>query len=354
MAFPLSEFYQRTKSARRIVVVDFGFLGDSVHLVPALWEIKRNYPEAELHTVSANVGAEVLKMASCVNKAWGLSLSPPPSLWASRHFQKKLRDEKFDLAINFSGSDRTIFVTAFTGAKWRVAQQGAREHFWAKWLIRHWVPRQTNDVIVSEQRRRMLATLGMSLQPTRFDLNIPDASREWAQKNVPERAIHFALNASSPMKEWPLEHWIDLAKKVLSDPSIEIVATASPVPREQERLRTFVDKVATKRVTPIVSPTIPQLTAILQRCLLQVGGDSGVTHLAYAVDTPTFSLLRDYPALSDWKLTGEKHGQIVAQCSCIASGENRCELSGSKCLAEISPGRVSEVVRDWLTNGRFR
>src|SRR3954471_18486696 len=151
MAFPLNEFYQRTKSARRIVVVDFGFLGDSVHLIPALCEIKRNYPQAELHTVSANVGAEVLKMVPCVDKAWGVSLSPPPPLKGSINFQRQLRDQKFDLAINFSGSDRTIFVTAFTGAKWRVGQQGAREHFWAKWLIPHWVPRQTNDVIVSEQ-----------------------------------------------------------------------------------------------------------------------------------------------------------------------------------------------------------
>ncbi len=44
MAFALSEFYQQTKSARKIIVVDFGFLGDSVHMIPALWEIKRNYP----------------------------------------------------------------------------------------------------------------------------------------------------------------------------------------------------------------------------------------------------------------------------------------------------------------------
>jgi ADP-heptose:LPS heptosyltransferase len=348
MAFPLSEFYQRTKSARRIVVVDFGFLGDSVHLIPALWDIKRNYPEAELHTVSANVGAEVLQMAPCVDRAWGVSLNPQPPLWRSIEFQKKLRRENFDLAINFNGSDRTIFVTAYTGAKWRVAQQGTRAHFWAKWLIPHWVPRQTNDVIISEQRRRMLATVGMSLGPARFDLSIPGAARDWARNNVPERAVHFALSASSPLKEWPIDHWVELAKKMLSNSDVQIVATASPSSREQERLRVFSDKVALKRVTPVVSQMIPQLAAVLQRCVLQVGGDSGVTHLAYAVGTKTFSLLRDYPALNDWKLTGEQHRQIVVPCQCIATGENRCALSGSKCLAEISPERAFEVIRTLL------
>jgi ADP-heptose:LPS heptosyltransferase len=147
------------------------------------------------------------------------------------------------------------------------------------------------------------------------------------------------------MKEWPLNHWVELAKKLLGNSALAIVAAASPSSREQERLRIFSDKVASKRVTPLMSPTIPQLAAALERCALQVGGDSGVAHLAYAVGTKTFSLLRDYRALNDWKLTGEKHLQIVVPCQCIASCENRCALSGANCLAEISPERAFEAIR---------
>ncbi len=80
-------------------------------------------------------------------------------------------------------------------------------------------------------------------------------------------------------------------------------------------------------------PTIPQLAALLQRCVLQVGGDSGVTHLAPAVGTRTFSFLRDYPAIKDWMLTGDAHRQIVVPCDCINRKENVCEALGkSKCL----------------------
>jgi ADP-heptose:LPS heptosyltransferase len=350
MPFALSEFYQRTKSARKIIVVDFGFLGDSVHLIPALWEIKRNYPQAELHTLSAELGAEVLKMAPCVDVAWGVPLSPPPPFWKSFGFQQKLRREKFDLAINFSGSDRTIFVTAATGAKWRVAQQGSREHFWAKWLIPHWVPRQVNDVIVLEQRRRMLATLGMSLHQTRFDLRVPDEAKKWAVKNIPERAIHFSLNASLPTKEWPIENWIQLANKILTDErGFHIVATASSKEREQTRLRAFADGLKNQRVRSIASGSIAQLVALLERCVLQVGGDSGVTHLATAVGTPTFSFLRDYPAIKDWMLTGAKDRQIVVTCECIKRGETfpAC-MNGAKCLVGISPEAAFDAIKQQL------
>ncbi|MDB6057459.1 MAG: lipopolysaccharide heptosyltransferase [Verrucomicrobiales bacterium] len=351
MAFALSEFYQQTKSARKIIVVDFGFLGDSVHFIPALWEIKRNYPQAEIHTLSAELGAEVLKLAPCVDRAWGFPLGPKsPPWWRGFGLLQKLRNEHFDLAINFSGADRTIFVTRFMGAKWRVGQQGARKHFWAKWLIPHWVPRQTSDVIVSEQRRRMLGTLGMSLQAPRFDLTIPDDAKHWAAHNMPGRCIHFSLNASSCVKEWPVEHWIELANKLLTaDVDLNIVATASAKQREQERVKAFVDGVQSKRVIAITSATIPQLAALLQRCSLQVGGDSGVSHLAYAVGTPTFSFLRDYPAIKDWMLTGEKHRQIVVACDCINRRENVCELSGtSKCLAAITPDHATAIIRKQL------
>ena len=77
----LSEFYERSRTARKILVVDLGFLGDSVHLVPALWEIKRHYPAAELHTLSAPVGAEVLRLAPCVNRPWAFPLGAPSPPW---------------------------------------------------------------------------------------------------------------------------------------------------------------------------------------------------------------------------------------------------------------------------------
>src|SRR5690349_17784465 len=76
-----ANFYSRTSGARKIIVVDLGFLGDSVQLVPALWELKRNYPHAKLHTLSATVGAELLRLVPCVDRAWAFPLAAPSPPW---------------------------------------------------------------------------------------------------------------------------------------------------------------------------------------------------------------------------------------------------------------------------------
>lgn len=46
----------------KIVVVDLGFLGDTVHLVPALWQIHCQFPAASLQVVTTPVGGAVLSM----------------------------------------------------------------------------------------------------------------------------------------------------------------------------------------------------------------------------------------------------------------------------------------------------
>src|SRR5215467_4171734 len=143
MSSDLAHFYSRTRAARKVIVVDLGFLGDTVHLVPALWELKNGYPDAPLHVLTSSVGAEVLQLAPCVDRAWGMELRRDKrTLRQQWELLRALRREKFDLAFNFSGADRTIFMTALCGARWRVAHPGGRQHFWNTWLIPNWAPKQ--------------------------------------------------------------------------------------------------------------------------------------------------------------------------------------------------------------------
>src|SRR5437764_11590611 len=198
----LAEFYNNTRSARKIIVVDLGFLGDSVHLVPALWEIERHYPQAELHALAAPVGGEVLGLAPCVDKVWPLELAPGKRTWREQwRLVRGLRREHFDVAFNFGGSDRTIITTALTSARWRVAHAAGRDHFWNRWLIANWVPRQDPHLVVFEQRRQVLAACGFKLQPPRFGLEVDEGSQNWADARVPLDAVHLSLNSANPLKE---------------------------------------------------------------------------------------------------------------------------------------------------------
>jgi ADP-heptose:LPS heptosyltransferase len=337
-------FLERTRAARKIIVIDFGFLGDSVHLTPALWEIKRNYAGAELHTLSAAVGAELLKLAPCVDRPWAIPLTAKsPAWWKHWDILRALRRQQFDAAFNFTGFDRSLFAMAFIGAPCALAYEPGRKHSWNRWIRADWVAREQREMPVFEQRRQLLAAGGLSLGQPRFDFQVPAAAFQWAQTVVPAGSIHLSINASAPVKEWPLDRWIELSKRLLSaDASIELVATASAKPREQERIKALAEAVDNPRLRRVDGPQIAQLAAILQRCRLQIGSDSGVLHLAMALGLPTLTVFRQYSGLRDWMPAGSQHHHFVAPCRCIAENRSHCLQAGrSSCLAEISAERMA-------------
>ena len=126
---------------------------------------------------------------------------------------RAVRREQLDVAFNFSGADRTLFMTALTGAKSKVGLPGGRQHFWNAWLIRNWAPRQDLDMIVFAQRRRTLAACGVPLGPVRFSLKLDPAAMVWAEGVVPRFAMHVSLNSSKATREWPLEHHVAMCSR---------------------------------------------------------------------------------------------------------------------------------------------
>ena len=340
-------FYAQTRAARKILVVDLGFLGDTLHLLPALWEIKRHYPQAELHVLTSTLGADVLALAPCADRAWAVELLPGKrTLRQQWHVLRAVRRERFDLAINFSGADRTIFMTALSGARWKLGHEAVRKHFWNSWLISQWVSRRNPDLPVFEQRRAVLAACGFELAPPRFDLHVPGEASAWAASEIPPAALHLSPNASAWYKEWPLANWIELVHTLLAQqPQLRIVATGSGSDRETTRLKQLASSVGSPRLQTLAALSIARLAALLTRCSAHVGADSGVLHLAVALGRPTVSIFRDYPGLNEWLPRGLHHKHLTAPCPCALQMREACtRQETAQCLAAITPASVAALL----------
>jgi len=343
--------YNETRNARKVIVVALGFLGDSVHLIPALWEVKRNYPTAELHVAATPLGCEVLRLVPCVQRVWPVARNPKRSNWRGDwQTVKALRRERFDLAINLSSSDRTILWTALTGARRRVAHTGPRTPFWRTWLIPHWVPRQPPGMPIAEQHRQVLAACGLNLSAPRWEFVLPEAATLKAASLSSAGAVHLSISASTPLKEWPLANWIELAQRLLSaDPQLRLLATASSQAREQARVEALARAVGSERLQTLSGLSLAELAALLRRCRLHVGADSGVLHLAVLVGLPTVSLFRAYHDASSWTPLGSRHRVFLAPCVCVNQKVQPCAARGiAECLERVTVAEIESAVGQQL------
>jgi ADP-heptose:LPS heptosyltransferase len=124
-------------------------------------------------------------------------------------------------------------------------------------------------------------------------------------------------------------------------PSLRFAATAGSNPREQERLNELADACCNAQLQCFERLSIARLAALLQRCRLHVGADSGVLHLAVAMGLPTVTVFRRYGGLAEWMPVGKEHSHFIADCRCITENRNDCLRAGrAACLASITPAQV--------------
>jgi len=345
---PGAGFYPATREARRILVLDPGALGDTLHLLPAMRELRRNYPEAELHVLCSPVGAELHQMAGYANRLWPLSQdSKKRRLSEQLRLLLALRRLRFDASLNFGTNDRNLIYAAVIGARRRLGRKLARWHSWSSFCVPDWVTVTGGGKPAFEERLLMLEAAGFPIEQAQFTLPIPEDARAWAAANIPARAVHLSINASTPLKEWPLRHWIHLAGGLATDFGCSVIATGSNQPREQQRLNALA--AAAPQVRIFAGLPIARLAATIGLCSLHVGADSGVLHLAVALGTPGISLFRDYPGWKTWAPQGEGHKVLVAHCECAAQKNAACVgRTEAACLAGIGPQMVLDAVRERL------
>jgi heptosyltransferase I len=340
------------RQAAKIIVVDLGFLGDSIHTIPALWELRRQCPQAQVQVLSSLLGCAVFRLAPCVDRLWPFELDPARRSWREQFkLAGALRREQFDIALNFSGADRSIFWTYLSGARHRIAHAAGRCHLWNSWLIPHWVPRQDRTWPVFEQRRQVLAACGCDLQAPRFDLRLAQEDVDWAGREVPGCPVHLSLNSANPLKEWPVEHYAALIRELWKhDESLAFIASGTTHPRELDRLRSLERSMGDPRFR--LAPaglSLGRLAALLKHCRLHVGPDSGVIHLAMALGVPTVSIFRDLPGYTEWLPAGPDHRHLAGACSCTHDRNSPCAQAGwALCLEKITPFQVAAQVMTLL------
>ena len=164
-------WFQRTRNAKKIMVLDLGFLGDTVHLLPSLWMIRQAYPQAELHVAVATHVTSLMECVSWVNRVWGYMRYPRhASLKENWEMISRLRREKFDVLINLNGSDRSSWLTFFSGARERLGRvpDDGGPPFWKRMFTAH-VHHPFGGEPVYLQRCHCLEKAGLDRKSTRLN-----------------------------------------------------------------------------------------------------------------------------------------------------------------------------------------
>jgi ADP-heptose:LPS heptosyltransferase len=148
-----------------------------------------------------------------------------------------------------------------------------------------------------------------------------------------------------------LEHQVTLLRTVWAKyPDLRVLASGGGQERERQRLRSLAATVNDSRLQILPENlSISRLAAVLARCRLHIGPDSGVLHLAVALEVPTLSFFREQGNYKSFMPIGPKHRVITMPCHCTDHRNAPCERLGvGECFARIKPERVAALVQEQL------
>lgn len=298
------------------MVLDLGFLGDTVHLLPALWMVRQAYPEAELHvTVAAHI-TSLMDCAPWVNRVWGYMRYPRHATFVENwQMVRRLRREKFDVVINLNGSDRSSWLTFLSGARERLGRMpdNGGPPFWKR-MFTAYVRHPFMEEPVYLQRCHCLEKAGFPFTQPEFHVEIAAGNLRAADIAEIDTGTYFHVSpfTTADFKELASSQLVELITALQKNfPGKKLVLSCAPTPRELAKMEKLLPLLPQKPWRVFAGNlNLMQLAAVIQHSTLHFCGDTGPLHLALMTNTPTVAWVWPNPGQVQWVPVGKRYRVI--------------------------------------------
>ena len=302
----------------KILLVKLSSLGDVVHTLPVVQDIRAAFPEAQIDWVVEKAFAPLLvrceglhRVIPCEIRRWRKSFWTRATRQEWGAFRAQLQQEAYDAVIDLQGLTKSALVARLArlapgGKRYALANQtdGSGYEAPTRWVAD--VAIAVEPHIHAVRRSRELAASALGYSPTAatcFGLKLPAASAKTSHE-FPKGRIAFVHGTSRADKEWPLSHWVALGQR-LHTAGYQLVLPHGNAAELATSLAIAEALNGTAADSAVVLPllALDALTEELAQCAGVIGVDSGVSHIAVALDLPHVQI---YNFDTAWR-TGPDH-----------------------------------------------
>jgi lipopolysaccharide heptosyltransferase I len=324
----------------RILIVRLSAIGDCIHAMPVLTALRDRLPTAFISWVVEGRSGSLLSDHAALDeliivpRGW---LKSPRTVWQLR---QRLRQLRFDVAIDVQGLTKSAIAAWLSGASRRIGLSGVDGRELSPWINTELIEPRSSHIV--DRNLELLTPLGITAPQVRFGL--PQKAVEDARTRemiaAADLTAGFAIvnpGAGWPSKLWPPERFAAVARYLGHNrglPSLVVWAGG----QEKNMAETIVAaSEGHARMAPTTSLT--ELVALLRRARLFVGSDTGPLHMAAAVNTPCVALFGPMPADRNGPYGA---GHAVVQKMCLSGNSRSRRTAGPESMLAIT---VEDVVQ---------
>ena len=303
-----------TPHVPRVLIVKLSSLGDVVHAMAAVQDIRRAYPTALIDWVVERAFAPLVarcegvqRVIPCELRRWRKAYLSAQNRKEWSAFKADLQAQAYDAVIDLQGLTKSALLawlaqTKVGGLRYGMANQtdGSSYEAPARWLADVAIALEPHVHAVARSRLLCAEALGYIVEgEPHFGLHAgalavaqPQArpghkllANPGAAANpfVPRKPVVALVHGTSRQdKEWPLTSWVALGQRLNHSGFCVALAHGS------DTEKTVSEKIAAELADAWVWPSmaLDALTDTMAQCAGVIGVDSGLSHIAVALGLP--------------------------------------------------------------------
>lgn len=329
----------------RILLMTTTAIGDTMFSTPAIRAVKETFPDKEVHVLCHARNQYLLRENPYINH---LLLYQGKRKGIVTLIQE-LRDGHYDLVVILHSNDPEALPLAWaTQAPYIIGPGTSR---FAEFLSNKVYSTDDNRHAI-ERRLDFVRVLGADTHNKKMDLFLsPDweekADRlldgKWKGNSRP--LIGFHPTGSGSYKWWPANYFASLARELISRYQARLVIFSSP--KEAPVSRSIAQSLGEDVLLAHGQYDLLEVAALMKKCRLFVANDSGLLHMALALEIPTLALIgADSPSrIGPYQVPGStylyKKEEVCQEPRCLNRG-----CGDNLCLKAISVDEVLTVIAD--------
>jgi heptosyltransferase-1 len=333
----------------KVLIIKTSSMGDIIHALPALTDAMKRIPMLRVDWVVEEGFRDIPTWHPAVNKVIPIAFRRwRKSLWKSlisgevKAFFKALRQERYDLVLDAQGLMKSAVITRLARGK-RVGFGKSSSKEPVAWAYHETITVGRNQHAVTRLRELFSKCFNYP-QPD----SIPDygIAQHFASDET-KKNILFVHGTTWPTKHWPEAYWLELAK-ILTQAGLTVsIPNANAIERERaERIA----QVST-HIEVLPKMNLTELAKVIANTQAIVAVDTGLSHLAAALNVPTLSL---YGPTDPKKIGTMGQNQIHIESTFNCCRQKICTLAKKDqaihppCYNEITPAKVWENLQTLL------
>lgn len=329
-----------TRPPLKILVMRFQALGDTVITLPYLQNLKRQYPELELHFLTRKEVSPIPSSITLFDKVveiggrrnakiqFLLTLLKLPALLLQRY------DAVLDLQNHRIS---------------RIVRKVLRPKAWSAFIV----DRRTK-LSAGERTKLTIEALwpGWKIEPdTRFEINTKTNTRELLIRHGwRSNADIVLLNpaGSFPSRNWPDDNYIAFAKLWLGKINSQAQFVLLLLPVLTKKSDYIAKALGDHCINLTGKASQVEAFAVLQQCSFALSEDGGLMHMAWIQGVPTLALFSS--SRNEWsRPLGERSGSMdSSDMECGPCEFLVCKFGDNRCLTRYSPQFVFERARELI------